>query len=297
MSKLEIPAVPGTASADEVMAVLREHGCARILNLVDQAVMDRVESELWPVVARTPEGTGEFVGYRTRRVSALIAKSRACGELALNPLLRALADKTLGDRCDHPQLHVTQAVCIGPGEKTQPLHRDDAIVPFPHPMNGKEALLHAFWAVTEYTEENGATRAVPKSHLWDDERQPLDSEGVSAVMPRGSALVYVGSVYHGGGANRTKDQFRIGIIMGYSLGWLRQEENQYLVVPPKIAKTLPDELARLIGYSIQEPFMGWVEMQDPHIVLETDDFGTTAAADLGSPLPDEVRQRLRKGAA
>ncbi len=123
---------------------------------------------------------------------------------------------------------------------------------------------------------------VPYSHLWDAEREATEEETAISVMPQGSVMCYLGSTLHGGGANTTKDEYRVGVLVEYALGWLRQEENMYLVVPPAVAKTLPEDLARMIGYSIQEPYLGWVEMNDPYIVLETDDFQALGAQALYS---------------
>jgi len=225
-----------------------------------------------PSIDATQPGAGwlehaAFLGHQTRRVSSLMARSRACGELAMHPLVLGVAKQVL----ENFQLHVTQAVCLMPGQERQPLHRDDLVYEIPHPMMDKEATLNTLWAASDYSAEIGATWAVPGSHKWDDERQPLENEGVQAVMPRGSLLLYFGSTYHGGGANQTKDRVRIAIALGYSRSWLRQEENQYLAVPPKIAKTLPEPLQRLIGYSLHQPYTGWVELKDPHTVLEGDD--------------------------
>lgn len=269
MYPVEIPSVPASAKVDEVVALLKDHGAVRILNLAPDELMDRVVQELMPDIERAPNGVAghdfaEFLGHKTRRISSLIARSRACGELALHPLVIGVAEKVL----EEFQLHVTQAVCLMPGQDAQPLHRDDLVYDIPHPMNEKEATLNTLWAASSYSAEIGATWVVPGSHKWDDERQPLDGEAVQAVMPRGSLLLYFGSAYHGGGANRTHDDVRIAIAIGYSRSWLRQEENQYLAVPPKVARTLPEPLQRLIGYSLHKPFTGWVELRDPHSVLE-----------------------------
>jgi len=267
-----IPEVPSTASVDDVLSLLREFGAVRVVKLVTDEFMDKVVSELMPSIDATQPGAewlehAAFLGHQTRRVSSLMARSRACGELAMHPLVLGVAKQVL----ENFQLHVTQAVCLMPGQERQPIHRDDLVYEIPHPMMDKEATLNTLWAASDYSAEIGATWAVPGSHKWDDERQPLENEGVQAVMPRGSVLLYYGSTYHGGGANQTKDRVRIAIALGYSRSWLRQEENQYLAVPPKIAKTLPEPLQRLIGYSLRQPYTGWVELKDPHTILEGDD--------------------------
>jgi hypothetical protein len=125
----------------------------------------------------------------------------------------------------------------------------------------------SLWAVTDFTAANGATRIVPGSHLWDEERQPHPDEVVAAEMPAGSAIIYAHNVIHGGGANQT-DKPRTAVALNFSLGWLRQQENQFLTLPPEKAKELPEQLQRLIGYDFGAPFLGAVGGQNPHALLE-----------------------------
>lgn len=270
MSKTEIPAVQRTASPDEIYSILKEHGAVRILNLVDDATMDRVEADLLPAFestsgAKEGEPNAAFLGFKTKRISGVIARSRAAGELATHPLILAVMAKGL----EQFQLHVSQAVCLMPGQEAQPLHRDDLVYPdLVHPLE-KELVMNTVWAVREFTEELGGTRAVPGSHRWDDAREPRDEEAVATVMPRGSVMVYFGSVWHGGGSNRTRDGVRYMLALTYSRNWLRQEENQFLVCPPHIAKDFPEALQRLIGYEAREPYLGWVDMKSPIDLLRS----------------------------
>jgi ectoine hydroxylase-related dioxygenase (phytanoyl-CoA dioxygenase family) len=177
------------------------------------------------------------------------------------PLVLALVDRVLGPQCARFQLSFTQAIAIGPGERGQAIHRDTSMYPFKRP--GPEVFVNAIWALGDFTSDNGATRFFPGSHRWPDERAPTaDDVQEPAAMPQGSVVVYYGSVYHGGGANVTEGATRTGIAFGYTLGWLRQEENQYLAVPPPVASRLPVALQRLIGYAEHHPFLGWFEGQD-----------------------------------
>ncbi|HLB07180.1 MAG TPA: phytanoyl-CoA dioxygenase family protein [Alphaproteobacteria bacterium] len=275
------PAIPylGTAARPaDVVRALRREGCVILRNLVAPEVVDRITRELEPYLDATPHGTGDYVGFNTKRTSALITKSETVGrELAIHPLILDAVNAILGERCQHIQLATTQAVSIGPRETVQAFHRDDSIYPFKHPS--PESVVSTVWALTDFTEANGATRVVPGSHRWGDKRLPKEDDAAQAVMPKGSVVIYLGSVYHGGGASRARS-YRTGLILGYSLGWLRQEENQYLVVPPEVAKRLPEKLQRLIGYTLHPPYLGWVEMQDPHIVLEGRASATMAASEL-----------------
>jgi ectoine hydroxylase-related dioxygenase (phytanoyl-CoA dioxygenase family) len=206
-------------------------------------------------------GNNVFTGMRTLRTSALIRKSRACGELATNPVVLGLVDRVLGPQCARFQLSFTQAIKIGPGERAQAVHRDTTMYPFRRP--GPEVFVNAIWAASPFTQANGATVVLPGSHAWPEDRLAhADDDRAYAEMPRGSCVVYYGSVIHGGGANATLGETRTGLAFGYTLGWLRQEENQYLAVPPDVAKGLPLELQRLIGYAEHYPFLGWAEGQD-----------------------------------
>ena len=266
------------ASVEKIVSALRRNSCCIVRNLVSNKVMDQVMGELQPYLDKTPCGLGEFVGLRTKRTSGLVTKSQTLGErMALHPLVLGVMDKMLLDRCHNYTLATTTAVSIGKGESLQPLHRDDSIYPFRHP--GPETVITTIWAGTDMTEENGATQVVPRSHRWDDRRLPRRDEVIQAVMPKGSVIFYMGSMYHGGAENFTND-YRTGIILGYSMGWLRQEENQYLACPPSVAKHLSEKLQRLIGYSMHPPMLGWYEYNDPRMLLEGKASNTMAATDV-----------------
>ena len=253
--------LPGTASTDEILEVLARDGCAILDRLAHAATMDAVSADLSQDIANTPTGTGEFVGHETRRTHTVLVNSSTAGGLALHPTIAALNDAVLGPYCARYQLSSAAAIAIGPGETMQELHRDDLVYPLAHPSE-RQSVATVIWALNDFSAANGATLVVPGSHRWDDERKPTLAEAVPAEMPRGSAVYILGSTYHAGGANRADDA-RIGLLYGYCLGWLRQEQNQYLAVPPEVARNLPEALQRLIGYAVHEPFLGWHDLQDP----------------------------------
>ncbi len=231
--------------------------------LVDEQVMDALAGEVAPYIDATPFGTDEFAGHRTRCTGALIARAPTSHQLAAHPLVLATLDRVLGDHATSYQLHLTQVIDIGPGEPGQMTHRDQwAFDFFPFP-SGFEVECHTMWAMTDFTEENGATRVIPGSRRAADKLRPGYDETVPAETPKGSVFVYVGSVYHGGGANRS-DAHRLGVNIGYTLSWLRQEENQYLACPPAIARELPEELAMLAGYRRGAYALGYYgDLRDP----------------------------------
>ena len=285
----QVRSVDRNTPIDEAMAILMEDGAVVFRNLVDDAVIDQVRSELDPFLERAYNGEGDFWGYKTKRVSSLVAKSKTYGEeLATNPTILSAMDNLLLPHCERYHLHVTQAVAIGPGEGQQIIHRDDGLMPFRHP--GPQSLCNTMWALTDFTEENGATNVILGSHDWDDDTQPDEnSEITHAVMPKGSCMIYLGSVFHGGGRNLTQDEYRVGMITGYGLGWLRQEENQYLAVPPAVAKHLREDVQHLIGYHLHDFFLGWVEGHDPHVVLEDRYSDVMPAASEGGEYVEESK--------
>ena len=253
-----------TASAEDVVAVLRSDGAVVIDDLAPLDLLDRLEAELAPFLEATPYGVEDFAGRSTRRTGALTARCPASRDLLQHPLILD-ATRQLLEGATTFHVHLTQAIAIGPGQPAQPIHRDQwAFDFFPFP-EGYDVQLNTIWALTDFTEANGATRVVPGSNRGDVDRlgsfQPDDT--VPAEMSRGSVLVYSGSVHHGGGANTT-DGVRIGVNLTYARSWLRQEENQYLAVPLEVARTLDDDLLRLLGFTVGAYALGYVgDGRDP----------------------------------
>lgn len=253
---------------ERIVAAVMADGGAIVENLVSEAEMDRLEHEVAPWLARIPGGTGESAGLRTRRVGGLVARSAAARELVMHPKILEIV-RGVVHLPTTIQLHLTQIMALDPGEKGQPIHRDQQgldLFTFP---DGYEVLCNALWAVTEFTERNGATRFIAGSNHFannlDEGFREEDTE--AATMSRGSCLLYTGSVYHGAGANRS-DATRTGMRILYSAGWLRQEENQFLSVPLEVARTLDPELLRLMGYRRGAYGLGYVDdMRDPIAVV------------------------------
>lgn len=262
---MPLETVEASVPADDLVALLERDGAVVIAGLASPAQMDRIGGELAPwltlPIDRSPLGNDRFKRMNTLRTSSLIARSEGCRELAVSPRILEILDRVLGPQCAAYQLSWTQAIRIGPGEVAQIPHRDTNMYPFARP--GPECFVNTIWALGAFTAENGGTVVYPGSHRWEDGRTPTPNDEVtSAAMSPGSALVYYGSVWHGGGANRTAGD-RVGIGLAYTLGWLRQEENQYLACPPDVARTFPTELQRLLGYQGHFPFLGWHEGADP----------------------------------
>ena len=153
------------------------------------------------------------------------------------------------------------SIAIGPGELAQPIHADDQMIPLARPHI--PIICNTMWAITDFTEDNGATRLIVGSHLRDDAPNPLEPyETIAAEMSAGSVLVWVGSLWHGGGANHTNER-RVGIAMNYCAGYIRQQENQQLGLPSELVATFGRRLQELIGYSVYNGLIGHIDKQHP----------------------------------
>jgi ectoine hydroxylase-related dioxygenase (phytanoyl-CoA dioxygenase family) len=247
---------------DDVVSAIEEDGFALVERLIDVDRAAEIRAELTDVLEKTPEGRNDFEGFSTRRIYALFAKTRAFDDLATHPLLLGVLDRVLGESY---QLSAPVGIEIGPGEKAQVLHTDDSIYPITRPH--QELVLNTMWALDDFTEANGATRIIPGSHKWVEQRPDETTETTMAEMPAGSVLFFAGSVFHGGGANNT-DKPRFGTILEYVVGWLRPQENHLLAVPRDVVRDLPKRLQELLGYNIHPPFVGYVDGRHPRRVLE-----------------------------
>jgi ectoine hydroxylase-related dioxygenase (phytanoyl-CoA dioxygenase family) len=259
---MSIAHLPATASAAEIHAVLDRDAALVIDDLADVDLIDRINTEMAPFIAATPPGSDDFSGRNTRRTGALIARSPASHQLIQHPTILDVTGRLL-HRAQSFQLHLTQVISIGPGSPGQSIHRDQWAFDFFAFPSDYDVQCNTIWALTDFTETNGATRVIPASqHLPDTFDHTVD-ETVPAEMTKGSCLLYTGKVYHGGGAN-TSDETRLGLNITYDVGWLRQEENQYLSVPREVAQTLPDELLRLMGYRTGAYALGYIDdVRDP----------------------------------
>jgi hypothetical protein len=260
--------------------VIARDGGVIVEDFLPAQVIDELKADLLPKIAARSPGRDDFSGFKTRRMSALFDKSRRVADVVLHPLFLGAAEHFVdvpvvygsGDhaRTVRPGLRIgaTQLIQIGPGQDAQPLHRDHWAMLWRYPDYGRQVRVQIMLAIGDFTEENGATRVVPGSHLWSEERVADPSEAVSAVMKAGSALLFVGSTHHGGGENCTADQVRTGVSLGLDCAAVRQEENLYLALSPEVVKSYPERIRRLLGWShTPETYMGWVEidgeMADP----------------------------------
>jgi ectoine hydroxylase-related dioxygenase (phytanoyl-CoA dioxygenase family) len=235
-------------SSAAVIDVLRRDGGVIIRELAAINLIDACAAELRSALNEFDESQRtDFSGAKTLRCSGVLRYAPSCAELIAHKLVLDVADAILLPSCAEYQIGSTTGIAILPGESDQQLHRDDT--PYPIQVAGLELQIGVMWAFDDFTAENGATRVVTGSHrflrAW---HRPDLTRWANAVMPKGSALFYLGSTWHGGGANRSHSP-RTGLINTYCLGWLRSEENHFLEVPPQAARQYNERVRRLLGYT------------------------------------------------
>ncbi len=254
---MSIVHLPANTSIENVYEILERDGCVVIDGLMAPETVAAIREEMTPWLDAGSTGKDEFDGFLTRRVGTLVGRSPSSHDTILNPTVLGIADRALAHATNY-QLHCTQVIAVGPGSKPQPIHRDQwAFDMFPFPQ-GFDSTFATMWALTDFTEANGATRVVPGSHLDEDLKQFALEDSLPAEMTAGSVLLYTGSLYHGAGRNDS-DHDRIGLTIHYSLGWLREEENQSLGCPAEVLEVLPEKMLRLMGYARGAYSLGFVD--------------------------------------
>jgi ectoine hydroxylase-related dioxygenase (phytanoyl-CoA dioxygenase family) len=268
--------VNANAPIDAIEQALKNDGAVIVLEFLASEVVARIEAEVAEARAAANPGMKHmnpaiqfFYGDRTRHVNGMAARSRTFAtQVMIHPVYLAICDRVLLPSCARYQLNLGHLIDRGPGARAQFLHRDEVVwvhLPQPH----AEIQVASMIALEDFRAENGATRVVPGSHRWPRSRKPEPHEIVDAVMPAGAAVIYLGSTIHGAGANSTRDEWRPGLHISYTLGWLRTEENNYLAVPPAIARTLPRAAQEVLGYAVHDAiasnggYLGMLGLRDP----------------------------------
>ena len=221
------------------------------------AAVDRLERDLAIAFA-----ANDFEGRRTKRVYNLLVHGPLFEAIPVHPRVLPIVEGVLDAGCLVSSL---SSIAIHPGEIAQPIHADDQLLPLPKPHVA--TVCNTMWALTDFTEPNGATRIVPGSHTRDHSpAYGSEHPSIPAVMKRGSVLVWHGSLWHGGGANRS-DAVRVGIAMNYCAGWVRQQENQQLGIPRGIARGFSPRLRELVGYGVYRGLIGHIDKRNPNELL------------------------------
>ena len=246
--------LPADAESSAIVAAVQQDGAVILDNVLSDGFIAALREETDPYMEHTSNGEDHFAGHHTTRTGGLLVRSEKCRELIEHQTILNPCNEFLAPYCERVQLHLTQIIRIRPGETAQTIHRDRWA--WGKHLSHLEPQFNTIWAITDFTSENGATQVVPGSTQWPDDQEIQSEQITQAEMKAGSVLVYSGSVFHGGGAN-TSDQDRIGINITYALGWLRQEENQYLSCPPELAKDLSPTLQGLAGYAMGQYALGY----------------------------------------
>jgi len=258
--RLEPKADRASAEIDADYEALMREGYVIIKNLISTEVCEEIKQEGLRLLGH--KGRNSFEGHKTQRVYDVLSKTRLTDRLAEHPRILGLMDKLFRPGF---LLSQSQIINILPGEQAQALHADDSFYRIPRPRQPLGAA--TVWAIDAFTEENGATVVIPKSHTWDDERVGERAEAVSAVMPVGSVIFFLGTTWHGGGENRSGSA-RFAITHQYCEAYMRQQENYLLELSKETVRSLSPELQSLVGYSVYPPFMGMVEGKHPLRLLE-----------------------------
>lgn len=245
---------------DEQHAALMRDGYIILENLVSPETLEALRVAAGPWLDKL--GRNSFEGERTQRIYGLPGKMRAADPFIEHPLILAHLNRLLQPNYLLSQAQVINIMSDSPA---QPLHMDDGFYRWPRP---RPALSVAtVFAIDDFTANNGATVAIPGSHLWDEGRVPgPEDRTVKAIMPAGSCILFLGTLWHGGGENCSGAE-RLAITAQYCEPWLRTQENYFLSVPPQTIATVSENIRRMLGYSIHPPFMGMVNGMHPKRTL------------------------------
>lgn len=243
----------------EDFKTVQEKGYVIIEGLLTEAKLKEIRRITLPLLNKL--GRNNFEGINTQRLYNVLEKTRVIDALAVHPRITKLLDLLFQPNY---LLSQAQAINILPGEAAQPLHYDDGFYPVPRPRKPFGAA--TVWAIDDFSEENGATVLVPESHSLGPEIITDRSQTIPAVMSAGSVLFFLGTTWHGGGANRSSSA-RLATTCQYCEPWLRPQENFFLELSQETLANIPEQLLSMVGYSVHPPFMGMVNGMHPKRTL------------------------------
>ena len=265
------------ALVNEHLDRIKRDGYTIVEDAIEPDLLDALSDDLARLEREldVKPATNDFEGSNTFRVYNLLAHGEVWQRVPVHQAVLPIIDGVLDPGCLISSL---SSVNIGAGETPQPIHADDMLMPIPKPH--PPTVCNSMWALTDFTEENGATRIIPGTHVADSSPsygQHYDS--IPAEMPKGSVLVWHGSLWHGGGANTTPER-RIGLAMNYCAGYIRQQENQQLGIPLDIARGFSPRLRELVGFGIYNGLIGHIDKHDPIDLLRDGDTPSWMVWDL-----------------
>ncbi|GAB3205762.1 phytanoyl-CoA dioxygenase family protein [Nocardia tengchongensis] len=249
---------PAVVDAD--LAALERDGYVILPDLLSPAELDEIREAVAPLLDRS--GRNNFEGHATQRVYSVLNKTRSCDRIADHPRVLALLDRLF---MPNYLLSMLQVINIQPGENAQMLHTDDGFYPLPRPRKPLGAA--TIWAIDDFTADNGATDVVPGSQLWGDELPDESTPREPVVMRAGSCVFFGGTLWHGGGANRSANS-RLALTAQYCEPWLRPQEAFTLSMTRDTVRAVSEDIRRMLGYSIHPPFIGQVDGMHPKRLLE-----------------------------
>lgn len=250
-----------SATIEADMAALDRDGYVIWENLLSAEQCQLIREVVQPWLEHT--GRNSFEGRRTQRIYSVLSRTRVCDRLADHPRVLAVLDRIL---MPNYLLSALQAINILPGEDAQLPHHDDGFYPIPRPRAPLAAA--TIWAIDDFTADNGATVVIPGSHRWGRRPPGPDDQVLPVVMPAGSCVFFVGTLWHGGGANTSTSE-RLAVTAQYCEPWLRPMEAYTLSISREIARAVSDDIRRMLGYSIHPPFVGAVDGLHPLRLLES----------------------------
>ncbi len=276
-----VPTIQAYSPPSELLDALDEYGAVIVENFLPPAVVDSLNEEFDALIAAeanrqqgfvNPQIAG-FFGDKVSHLAGLAGKSPGfVRHVLLHPAYREICDHVLRPNCSDYQLNIAHLMQREPGTEAQFIHRDGWVWKRLPPIDG-EVQLASVIALVDFTADNGATLLAPGSHRWTGDRYPGEEEIVPAVMKAGSAVIYLGNTFHGGGANTTPDSVRRGMHVSYCLGWLRTEQNQALATPLEVVRGLPARAQELLGFGVHDDieigggYLGTVELEAPIAAL------------------------------
>lgn len=270
MAELKSPAplsqgltrVPFGAPVTEVSAVIARDGGVILSGLLTREQVAEVNRDLDPffnAIGQGNFGEGEanfladFMGHKTKRVVHCVRHSKTYREAMVgNPRLAEYIAALVPGAPGNHSLGSSHAIEIHPGEKAQELHRDAGTML--QLLNrfepgGPEMLVNSLLALTDVTEEMGATRVIPGSHVWEDFARPgTQAETVPALLQAGDLLLFSGRLLHGGGANITPDRPRRVLTTAFAVSFFMGEEAWPFVIPVDEARNYPKQVQGYLGF-------------------------------------------------